>query len=404
MSLRPSIQLLLPLLAVLLACAPAAAQPATEDAASASVRLGPLTLDPRVVVRDVGVDTNVFNEATEPVQDFTAVVGPELDSWIRLGRLQWTGTSTAAWNYYRDNRSERSIDLGQNGRLSLDLGYLAPYARGRVGRSRQRPNLEIDARVGWETTEWAGGLDVQAGPSTLVTLEHGARRLGFNDALVAGSSLSYGLNRLETASRLTVRRALTPLTTLRVAGEYRADEFEHATERDSESIRLMGGLELRPLALVSGRAYLGARRFDPASPLVPAFTGTVADVELAWQFRDLTRLVGLVERDVDYSFEPSQAYYVSTAWRLSAIQALGPGWDVVGHVGRTRLAYRSRLDAIDHERNRRDHVLVYGLGAGRRFGTELRVGFELEYATRASSVRSRSYEGLRGGGTFSYGF
>src|SRR5690606_10217194 len=146
---------------------------------------------------------------------------------------------------------------------------------------------------------WAGGLDVHLGPSTLVSLEHGERELGFDDAVVVGSSLSYALNRVETSSRAGLHRALTPLTTLLVAGEYRTDAFEHATERDGRSYRLRGGLALRPLALVSGRAHVGARRFDADSPLVPAFTGAVADVELTYQFRDLTRFVGLVERDVD---------------------------------------------------------------------------------------------------------
>jgi len=218
------------------------------------------------------------------------------------------------------------------------------------------------------------------------------------------ATLAETLNRTETASRVALQRALTPLTTLNVAAEYRSDDFETAVDRDSESYRLVGGLDLRPLALVAGRALVGVRSFRPDSPMAPRFTGTVADVELTYQFRDLTRLMGLVARDIDYSYDPAQAYYVSTAWRLSAIQALGPGWDITAHAGRTRLAYRSRLDATIDERDRRDHVLVYGLGFGRRLGTDMRVGVEIEYGTRRSSVRDRTYEGLRGGGTFSYGF
>ena len=76
----------------------------------------------------------------------------------------------------------------------------------------------------------------------------------------------------------------------------------------------------------------------------------------------------------------------------------------MAHVGRTALGYQARVDSDSTERGRTDRVLVYGGGVGRRFGTELRIGMELEYGTRTSNVRVRSYKGLRGGGTVSYGF
>lgn len=382
----------------------ATAQPLPEGSADARLRVGPLSLDPRLTIENAGVDTNVFNTADAPVRDFTATLGPEVDSWIRVGRLDWSGTSRVVWNYFRDSTTQRSFDLGQNGRLGLDLGRVVPFARGAIGRARQRPNLEIDARVRRETTELAGGFELHIGARGRLLLEHGARELRFDEATLAGESLARALDRRETTSAAGGRLVLTPLTTVVIGAEVRQDRFRYATDRNSDSVKVTGGLELRPLALISGRAMVGARQFEPDSSQVPAFTGVVSDVELAYQVRDLTRFVGLVQRDVDYSFEPSQAYYVSTGLRLSVIQAIGGGWDVVAHTGRTDLVYRARPDGFDGERGRRDRVRAYGLGVGHRFGTEVRLGLDLEYVTRSSSVQTRTYEGLRGGGSFSYGF
>ncbi len=385
-------------------CGTAAAQPAHEDAPDASLRLGPVWLAPRLAIRNIGVDTNVFNNADAPVRDLTATGGPEVDSWFRLGRIEWAGRSSVAWNYFRDTESQRSFDLGQNGRVRLDLGRVRPFVRAAISRSRQRLNLEIDARVRWQTAERSGGLEVLLGPKTTLTVEHGLRDFKFDEATLVGSSLSEALDRTETTTTARGRYVLTPLTTMVVTADVRADRFRVSTGRDSDSVRVTGGLELRPLALVAGRAVMGVREFTPRSSAIPAFTGTVADVELSYQLRDLTRLIWLLQRDVDYSFEASQAYYVSTGTRLSAVQALGGGWDVVAHVGRTALGYQARVDSDSTERGRTDRVLVYGGGVGRRFGTELRIGMELEYGTRTSNVRVRSYKGLRGGGTVSYGF
>jgi hypothetical protein len=400
----PRVRLAAAVLIVLLLARVATAQPPSDGAADARLKLGPVSLDPRLTIRNVGVDTNVFNEAEAPVRDFTATVGPEVDSWIRVGRLDWAGTSTVAWNYFRESTSQRSFDLGQSGRLGLDLGRVVPFVRGAMERSRQRPNLEIDARVRRETTDLAGGLELLVGARSRVALEYGQRELRFDDATLAGESLARALDRRETTSAVRAQLVLTPLTTVVIAAEARQDRFRYSTDRSSDSARVTGGLALRPLALVSGRALVGARRFEPKSPLVSPFTGMVADVELAYQVRDLTRFVGLVQRDVDYSFEPSQAYYVSTGLRLSVVQAIGGGWDVVAHAARTDLSYRARSDGSDPERDRRDRVHAYGLGVGRRLGTEVRLGLDLEHVTRSSSVRRRTYEGLRGGGSFSYGF
>lgn len=381
-----------------------AAQPAIDDAARASLHLGPLSLSPRVVINHIGVDTNVFNEADDPVQDFTATAGPELDSWIRLGRLSWAGTTAVSWTYFRTVASERSFNVGQSGRLELDLGYVVPFAQGFIERGRQRPNLEIDARVRRDTTIGTGGVRFLVGPRTTMSLAYGTRQFEYDDANLQGTTLAWLLDRDETIATASARHALTPLTALTVEASARRDRFRFSTGRNSESAGLVGGVEFRPLALIAGRAVVGVRRFEPDDDAVEEYTGVVSDVELAYQLRDWTRFVVLVERDLDYSFEALQAYYVSTGMRLSVVQALGAAWDVIGHVGRTNLDYRPNALATPGEIGRLDRVTAYGLGVGRRFESGVRVGVDAEYVQRASNVHYRTYEGWRGGGSFSYGF
>lgn len=381
------------------------AQPSAEGASEASFQLGPLTADPRLAITNVGVDTNVLNVADGASRDATATIGPEVDTWLRAGRLGWSGTSAALWTYFRDTRSQRSVDLSQSGRLELDLQRLLPFVRGSVGRARQRPNLEIDARVRRETTEGFAGLDLLIGARSWISAEHGVRELRYDDRTDAGAELATALDRRETRSSLRAGFSLTPLTTLVIGGEARRDRFGRTPDRNSDTVKVDGGLELRPLALISGRATAGVRRFEPVATTVQPFTGAVADVALVYQLRDMTRLSGLVQRDVDYSFDEAQAYYVSTAWTVSMTQIVGAGFDVVARVGRTGFDYRAALpDAILDGDTRRDVVDAYGLGVGRRLGTEVRVGVDLEYVTRRSNRPGRNYEGMRGGGSFSYGF
>jgi len=51
-----------------------------------------------------------------------------------------------------------------------------------------------------------------------------------------------------------------------------------------------------------------------------------------------------------------------------------------------------------------DHGARYGAGAGYRIGETLRVGIDVDYYARRSEWQtSREFDGLRVGGSFSYG-
>ena len=87
----------------LLASLPALAfaQTAGGDPAEARMHLGPLALTPRFPVRNLGVDTNVFNSANLPTRDFTATFGPGVDTWLRIGRARLSGETLVEWTYFR---------------------------------------------------------------------------------------------------------------------------------------------------------------------------------------------------------------------------------------------------------------------------------------------------------------
>jgi len=73
----------------LLQAIPLAAQigDAAPDPANVRVRLGPLWLNPTIVLTNAGVDENVFNDPTSrvPKKDFTVTVTPGTDLWLGMG-------------------------------------------------------------------------------------------------------------------------------------------------------------------------------------------------------------------------------------------------------------------------------------------------------------------------------
>lgn len=374
-----------------------------RPAEAAERRLGPLRITPSLTLT-FGIDTNVFNEAKSFAKDdLTSVLRPQADWQLRFGRGGLSGKSTAAFVYFRKFASERSINTDNSARLEVRSRWFTPFVSGSFLNSRERPGYEIDLRSRrLETTVTVGG-DVRVSSATTAGLSARRSRINFDfDAFFLGTSLRNTLNRRIDALSASVRHALTPLTTVAVTGGVERDKFTFAPFRDAESVRVMPGVELAPSALITGRAYVGYRRFRPAGPGVPDFTGAVANVDLTYTLRGATRFGVQAERDVVYSFELLDPYYVLTGVRGSVEQHVTGAWIVLASAGRHRLAYRQSETPSPAGTGRVDWVDSYGAGLAYRIGPRLRVGVTADYYRRESELLRRRYEGLRAGTTVTY--
>jgi hypothetical protein len=369
------------------------------------VHLGPLGLTPRFALRDLGVDTNVFNDAT-PSRDVTVAFVPGVDASIRVGLMVLRSRTAVEWTYYQRHREERSFNLTHETRLDVDGHRLAPYVGGGWQQTRQRQNLEIDERVLQKTANIFGGLRWHGGSRVTVDIEAAQRDVDYGDHEHGSAELAQLLNREARQVALALRVALTPLTTAVVRAAATRDRFVFTPLRDTDSTSLVAGFELAPLALISGSGVVGIKEFAALDPRVPDFTGLVAAVDTSYTLREMMRFSVGVDRDLDYSLEIDQPYYVSTRLNMGVTQAVGEAWDVRGRAGGGRLDYRHVIGeaAVGPDTRRRDRVRTYGLGVGRRLGTQARIGVDVDYVRRTSPLAVREYDGYRAGGSVTYGY
>ncbi len=112
-------------------------------------------------------------------------------------------------------------------------------------------------------------------------------------------------------------------------------------------------------------------------------------------------------RDLAYSFEPRQPYYVDNGVGLSIRRALTGPWDVLVSADRHVYDYRDLVPpsgAMTPTNPRRDTTWNYQGTVGYRIGRDGRVGGGFSYWRRDSGAQTLSdYDGLRIRVTFSYG-
>jgi hypothetical protein len=223
-------------------------------------------------------------------------------------------------------------------------------------------------------------------------------------ATFGGASLQNELNRVSTAQNLTLRYRLTPLTTIVVESGLLRDRFEFNPLRDADSATVSVGALFDKFALLKGSARFGFRHFSPLVAGVPDYNGTTALVDLSYVARGVTRLTLGLDRNLNYSYDINQPYFVQTGAKLSVGQQVFRGIDAIGSLATSSLTYRDRAGASITALGRSDVVRSMQLGIGYRLGVNLRVGLNLDKQRRTSVVASRNYDNVRIGSAVTYVF
>jgi hypothetical protein len=370
--------------------APARAQTqAPEAIETMPIHFGALGLRPSISITNVGNDSNVFNEAEHPQEDFTATVVPRLVARVRGGRMTLSYGSAADMVYFKKFTSERSVNANTDIRLDADLGRVQPYASIGWVATKERLNAEVDVRTPRSQRALAGGLRVLMASRTALLVSGRRFTLDFDEgALFKGVDLSRTLNSQADSVDASLQLLLTPLTTFSMTTSLQRDRFEAAPERDSDTLRLLPALQFDPSTLIRGSVAVGYRRFRPLTPALPDYSGLLVQAGLGYTMLARTKFDLDLARDVQYSFEDDEPYYLSTGGRLTVTHQLVGPLDLQAFGGGQTMAYRQTGTPTEV---RRDQVRSYGGGAGYRLRNNMRLGVTWETNRRQSALNDRDY-------------
>lgn len=396
--------------ALALACAclgtgvPAHAQEAADPFETARFRLGPVRFTPVFEITNVGHDSNVFNESEDPKSDTTAAFGPTVQLWMRPAGTRLSAKVGGQYLYFREFANQRAWNTRNEVRWEVPLARLTPFVEGNFVNSQERQGYEIDARARRKDHGFTAGSALRLSGKTSFVVSHRRSNIEYDDEeTFLGASLGEQLNRQEDLTRVQFRYELTPLTTFVVDTDVGRDRFDLNDVRDADSIKVMPGFELNPLALISGRVFVGFRQFDPLSSELPEYRGVVASVDATYILLGATRFQFKVDRDVVYSFEALRPYYALLDTGVTVTQRVTHAWEVVGRASRQTLDYR-HLQAAASSDFGSDRGYTLGGGLGYRIGETLRLGVDANHYSRRSEFDSlRNYDGVRVFGSISYG-
>jgi hypothetical protein len=373
--------------------------------AAVSHHLGPLYISPMISLRNLGIDSNVYNDDGNPTKDFAFTLVPAFTATVGRRRARLDLRSTTELVYFAEQRSERSVneDFGATARVTL--GRIVPVADFGYLNTRERVSQEVDERARRIEHRGVVGVDVNITPKLSAVVRGEVARTRFNaEGNFSDRQLARQLNRDTPIVSAGLRYVVTPLTSVAVTTDVSRVRFTESPIKDTDSHLTQGSVEFSPRALVSGSARLGYQSFQLLSAEVPDFGGLVGSGNLAYRLSPSTALGFSFDRSLSYSFLPAQPYYLRQGYGLHVRRQIVPQWSLTVSGERYQHQYQSRqveLALLDEQAER---VLGVALTLGYDIGPRTRFTTGLSYQYRQSDFENRSYDGLRVGTSIVHAF
>jgi hypothetical protein len=392
--------------ATLLAAAPAFAQ-AGGGAGGTTGRfvIGRLQLTPTLILREAGVDSNVFNStrAEGEKKDNYATFVPQVDASLSLGVMELTGQGGLSLVYFERYKNQRSVNGSANGRAEFPFQRIRPSIAGSWLRVRERPNNEIDARLLRETVNGSVAMSTRLTSRSGLILGGSREETRYErGVLFRDSNVARALDRQTTEGSAAFRLEVTPLTGLLFDVRGSRDQFLLDPLKQTDNLRASLALDFAADAVIKGRASGGYHKMVARRQGSVPFAGWTSSVELSYAFLGRTRFDVRFTRDAAYSVIEGESYYVTTAGGFEVLHNLIGPLDLSVRGSRDRMDYQfSPGGAAGHV----ELVSVAGGGASVRVSTKVRFSVNYELSLRESTLGpATEYERRRVYSTATYGF
>ena len=367
-----------------------------DPSVGAMFRNGTLAWTPALVF-SFGHDTNVYREAIG-FGDYETFTVPQMEAWwVQPGfAVRMVGAFEAVRFGGHVGGNNNQVGIGFKRRQSI----IRPYLNYNRRRTNANPTgFEVGYKSLRVENDFSGGVRAVVSPRSEFSFVGRLTRTRWDaDAIYQTSDLREKLNRDTRLVGAGYSYAVTPLTSVGGRVEIAHDRFQFSPLRDGDTVRLWSQVDFAKPAVIFGSAAIGHERFSSSASGAADFNGLVATASIGYGTPDGTLIKVLVNRESEYSFDTSLAYYVMTSENVTVSRRVGRVWDLAGFVNRYMLDYRPA--GLQRSADRSDTVFEYGAAVARRAGRWARIGVTVEHAEKRAAD---PFESLRVVGFLTYG-
>jgi hypothetical protein len=355
---------------------------------------GPVRFAPGVTVREIGYDSNVFDESAEegPKEDWVVAISPDVSAFARLRFVRLSAYGGSELTYYKEYVDERSVGYAGRGRVDFLFSKLRPFVGFGQTRTRTRPNGEIDTRANRLEEELSGGVAFDLSPTSLLYGSWIQNRNEYENAFEDGIDLSRALTREREEYQAGFKTDLTPLLSVQIYGKRAEDTFRFEPIRNAESSAALATFRVAADAVFTGVITVGYQDMQPVDPKARPFRGFTGSAAISYPFLEIGRFTLTAARGTEYSFDAGEAYFVENSVMLAYTHRLFSEVDLQVRGGRSSFDYSARVDLP--ARTDTLDTAAASLGYNLRNRTRIAVNYEANQR-RSPEIPGRNYDRRR---------
>jgi hypothetical protein len=356
--------------------------------------VGRVRFAPGLTIREIGWDSNVFDEPAQdgPKSDFVAAMQPDVSAYTQLRFVRISAYAGAELTYYQKYESERSAGHAGRARVDFLISRVRPFFGVGDLRTRLRPNGEIDTRADRQERELSGGLAFDLSPYSLVYGSAYRMKHDLENAFEDGIDIGRTLTRETDTWQAGMKTDITPLLSVQLFASHQQDRFEFEPIRDAESWMGTATFRFAPDAVISGQAVVAYRDMKFNDPDVKPFRGLVGTATIIYPFLEMGHFSVALQRGVEYSFDAADAYYLEQSATLAYTHRLFGEVDAQVRGSWASFDYDARRNLPAHT----DSLRTAAGSVGYNLRNRTRIAMNYEWARRSSpALAERNYERRR---------
>jgi len=285
----------------------------------AAWRFGPLRVQPLIIIRDAGWDSNIYYHP-QAVSDFWLTAGPGAYAYLMFKkRVIVRVFESPQYVYFFKTERERTWNNYFNGDVSLSFNRILLTVGGAWNNARERWNTEIDIRP--RRIEKRGNVSLLYQRSYRVSFEVTASWADYLYESLEYNSVNIGerLSHLANLFSGKLYYRLNPRIQFFLEGEFARYDFRsELSPGDARSRAVYSGFEFSPAGRIRGRLRLGYKNFDTLEEGRPDYRGLVGDTSISWVLMRPLILRASYQRDVNFSVWSQNPFYVGSGWSAGA--------------------------------------------------------------------------------------
>jgi len=387
----------------------------------ADLKLGPLYLQPRVGVSELGYDSNILGSpSVAAIDDSRATVsaGTRIVVPFRADHMI-SGDAQVDYLWFNQTKELRTFNGAFDGRYEFEGERLESTIYSRyidaqrgqldvieIGNEVASGNYEIFGRVRERVFDLGGRLQFDVGSRFVAEPRGRRRRIRYQDDPENGQFLSASLDRTEDSVGALIGYRFTAKTTLGFDTDYQINDYVSlANPRDATTRRLAGKVEFDQSAPMYGAVLAGHRKLTPTEDGIVGFEGFVLDASLAFAPGGVMEITLIGDRDVFPSYWFDSIYFLREGGGATALfqvrrsLAIGADFTYYQH-GYPTEATAEQVDGTTLTAKRNDKISrVVGRLEWRQSGST-RITFRVGWVERLSNFDIATTDGLVVGGGY----